>query len=146
LYNENVVTVKEIRDVPFSSKLALENAFDEFHVQTVHADTVKRCCTIQDYGNVCILLYEVYTFKFFKYFTKSFIVIKTSTEDTVSFFTMPVSDSMKSYFTVRALHDKNGNNFVEHIFRLRISKLFKPLLPLIMYLRNKGENQRWEED
>ena len=86
-------------------------------------------------------------FKFLKNFTKKFIVIKITSENDVQFYSIPCNFEFVSKLVIKC--EELNDNKVKYIakFYLRPLNFFINILsPLIMFLRNKGEQVRLKED
>ncbi len=149
LTDSSVIRSNVLNDLPLSSEIILENAWDPYHVDLVHNGTVKSCQVIKDFGDVVILLYEYYPISWLRFVTKKFLVVKNRSSlksEEIHFLSFPVNVSFVSWATVRATVSAKGA-LLEHRLRLRVPKLLYALLGRFLNRkRNKGETIRLKED
>jgi len=143
-------TTERIFDHTISKKVIIENAYDNYHVQHVHPSTAKSVERIYEHGKLAILQYEVLRwpmFKFLKNFTKKFIVIKITSENDVQLYSIPCNFEFVSKLVVNC-EELNDNKLKYNAkFYLKPLNFFINILsPLIMLIRNKGEQVRLKED
>ena len=143
-------TTERIFDHTISKKVIMENAYDNYHVQHVHPSTAKSVERIYEHGKLAILQYEVLRwpmFKFLKNFTKKFIVIKITSEDDLKIYSIPSNFEFATNSIIKC--EELNDNKVKYIaeFYLKPLSFFINLLsPLIMKIRDKGEQVRLKED
>tara|TARA_X000001036_G_scaffold108466_1_gene101609 strand:+ start:463 stop:1095 length:633 start_codon:yes stop_codon:yes gene_type:complete len=148
-YKTRESTTEHIVD-HISEDVILENAYDNHHVTKVHSSTTKDVSRIYENGNVSIIQYELYKFpgiKFLKNFTQKFIAIKITSEKDVQFYSTPCNFDFVSKNIINC--EQLENNKIKYIskFYFKPMNLFFGLLsPLVMFLRNKGEKKRLQED
>ena len=145
----------QIREVIHKEKLKipkdviLENAFDPYHVERVHYKTVKSVKIIHDNGDTQLLLYELYSFPFFRFlsfFTNKFIVLKTATKNDVTFYTIPTKLPFVSKSKISCLPNKNFTDYTLKFQFKPFNLIYSIFSSLIIKMRNYGENIRLKED
>ena len=125
LTDSSVIRSKTLNDLPLSSEIILENAWDSYHVDLVHNSSVKSCKVIKDFDDVVVLLYEYYPISWLRFVTKKFLVVKNRSAlkpEEIHFLSFPVNVSFISWATVRATASAKGA-LLEHNLRLRVPKL-----------------------
>jgi hypothetical protein len=149
LTDSSVIRSNLLNDLPLSSEIILENAWDAYHVDLVHKGSVKSCQVIKDFGDVVVMLYEYYPISWLRFVTKKFLVVKSRSSlkpKEVHFLSFSVNFSFVSWATVRATASAKGA-LLEHRLRMRVPKLMYVLLGRFLdRKRNKGEAIRLKED
>jgi hypothetical protein len=149
LTDSSVIRSKTLNDLPLSSEIILENAWDSYHVDLVHNSSVKSCKIFKDFDDVVVLLYEYYPISWLRFVTKKFLVVKNRSAlkpEEIHFLSFPVNVSFISWATVRATASAKGA-LLEHNLRLRVPKLFFRLIGRFLdKKRNKGADIRLKED
>ena len=127
----------------------MENAFDPYHVERVHFKTVKSVKVIYDNGDIQLLLYELYSFPFLKFLyflTSKFVVLKTSSDNDVTFYTIPTNLPFVTKSKISCVENKNITDYTLR-FQFRPFSFFYNLFSFIVIkFRNYGENARFKED
>jgi len=127
-------------------KIILENAFDSYHVSSVHKSSVKSVDVLHDNGDMQILLYEIYSLPYLKFLTAKFVVLKISSGDDITFYSIPAKLNFITKYKISCKQNKDNTSYTAN-FQFRPMNLFYSFLsPLVMKLRNRGENQRLNED
>ena len=149
LTDSSVIKSTVWNDLPLSSEVILENAWDPYHVDLLHSSSVKSCHVIKDFGNVVVLLYEYYPIIWLRFITKKFLVVKNRSSlksDEIHFLSFPVKVNFISWTTIKTKVSAKGT-LLEHCMRLRVPKLMDVLLGwFLKRKRNKGEVIRLKED
>lgn len=135
----------------FPKKIIIENAFDPYHVENVHKNTIKKCDVITQSENLSLLLYEVYVFPKFKFLrgiTQKFLIIKEMQGDScVQFISIPLKLKFVSKFIIDVEEvSKNETKYKATFFFQPFTYINKVFSSLILKLRNIGEEQRLKED
>ena len=146
--NYKIFTQKSVFDHPCPPKWVMENAWDEHHVQHVHPSTVKSCRVVESFGNVVVLIYELYPVPILRFLTQEFLVIKSRSQKTnteYQFLSFPIK-SVVSCLTVSATPSKVGGAILEQTFKLKLPRVLSWLGKVMIYFRNRGEKKRLDED
>ena len=133
----------------FDKKIILENAFDPYHLSTVHKSSYKSVKVMYDNGDIQILLYELYSFpsfKFLSFLTNIFLVLKTSTSDDVTFYSIPTKLNFVTKLKISSKQNKDNSSYIENFQFKPMTFLYSIFSPLIMKMRNRGGSIRFDED
>ena len=148
-YKTKTSTTEHIID-NISEKVILENAYDNHHVSRVHASTTKNVSRIVESGNVSVIQYELYRFpgiKFLKNFTQKFFAIKITSEKNIQFYSTPCNFDFVSKNIINCEQlDNNKIKYISKFYYKPLNLFFNILSPIVMFLRNKGEKKRLQED
>ena len=147
--NYKVFTQKSVFDHPCEAKWVLENAWCAPHVQHVHPSTVKSCRVVESFGDVVVLIYELYPVPILRFLTQEFLVIKSRSQKTdteYQFLSFPIN-SVVSCLTIKSTPSKvGGGSILEHTFKLKLPRALSWLGKVMIYFRNRGEKKRFDED
>jgi hypothetical protein len=148
LYKEDTVfTQKNIHDIPYPPEQVLENAWDEHHVENIHSSTIKSCRVVESFGDVVILIYEVYLIPKIPFFTQKFILVKSRSKKETSeyqFLSFPLKPGV-SRLTLKATPSETGTK-LEHTLNLKLPWYLIWLGNVLINFHNRSEEQRLAED
>ena len=130
-------------------KIILENANDPYHVSNVHKSSCKSVEVMYDNGDMQILVYEVYSFPFFKFLsflTTKFLVLKTTTSDDVTFYSIPTKLNFITKTKISCKQNEDNTSYTNNFQFKPMTFLYSIFSPLIMKMRDRGESLRLNED